>query len=484
MMKTSSFAAGVLVAIVASVTSAADPLGGYRSTSPVPAIGHAVDFLASTHTSTPETASWSTEHSDQTPQGSDVAPVGYWSTESPGSPNAIPSPVTRPPIPQQRTYQPVFKLDTPITDELLDFQNRQTGKQLFVLESQRRAEGYPSVTLGAQFRASALGAYTNRAGKFSYLGRFPPGFDDQTASDVRLLQANQAIVAHVGHGVSGYFETLFSDVFSFQSFNQGSWQVRQAYVVLGDLDQTPWYGWIGKKTLDFGDLGTLSPFTQAVPWHYFAPLAEGAGVGYSDGRVHITAAAVNGGRGIRVADSTGRGNLENFVANATVIFPFADDGLFTLGAGYLHSTIYDGLTAEHTNPNIVGPRNGALDVNARFDYGPVSLAGEYITTVDPWPVVAHRVEAWKAEGAYRITGLNRPAFLSVSYSEGIQGAAGTDFEFNRQLVVGARVDFTPNVYGTLEWVRSMGFAPLINITTVSDREVVQDSAVVGLVVVL
>ena len=168
-----------------------------------------------------------------------------------------------------------ISLNTPITSTLLDFQNRQTGKQLFVLESQRQSCSHPSFVVGAQFRASAMAAHTNTADRFPYLGRFPTDFENTHATDARLLQANQSIVAHASPWVSGYMETLYSDVFTFPTFEQGSWQVRQAYVVVGNLDETPFYAWLGKKTLDFGDFSTLNPFTQAVPWHYFAPLAEG-----------------------------------------------------------------------------------------------------------------------------------------------------------------------------------------------------------------
>lgn len=376
-------------------------------------------------------------------------------------------------------------LNVAVTEPLLNFQNRQTEKQLLVLDGQRNVacQG-PHAYLGAQFRASFLAAQTNSPNRFSYLGRFPPDFDGRSATDARLVHANQAIVAHVSPWASGYFETLFSDVFTFPTFTQGSWQVRQAYAVVGNFDESPFYGWIGKKNLDFGDFGTLSPFSQAMPWHYFAALAEGVGVGYSDGYVHVTAAAVNAGRGIRVADTIGKGNLSNFTINSRVVIPFNDQVAMSLGAGYLHSTIYDGATAEHTNPLIFGPRNGAWDVNGRLDIGGLSFSGEYVSTLNDWPAVAHKVSAWKAETAYFYADWYKPITFAVSFSEGIQGASGTQFEFNRQLVVGTRIDFSPNWYGTLEWVRSSGFAPLIDITTVSNRDVVQNTAVIGLVLAL
>ena len=73
---------------------------------------------------------------------------------------------------------------------------------------------------------------------------------------------------------------------------------------------------------------------------------------------------------------------------------------------------------------------------------------------------------------------------SISYSDGDQGSPGSEFEFNRQLVLGYQKQLSDNMRVSAEYVRSSGFAPLINITTVSDRDVVQDSVVLGMTLVL
>lgn len=77
-----------------------------------------------------------------------------------------------------------------------------------------------------------------------------------------------------------------------------------------------------------------------------------------------------------------------------------------------------------------------------------------------------------------------PAWWAVSWSEGIQGPSGSEFQFNQQLVLGVELQPSPNVSFTAEYVRSLGFAPLINITTTSDRDVIQDSLVFGLVLAI
>lgn len=378
-----------------------------------------------------------------------------------------------------------LQLDTSLTYALLDFQNRQTDKEVFILlqNFRERWQG-PQVIAGGQARLSAIVAHTNRTNKFSYLGRFPTDFTGDWASDARILQANAQLTAAVTPWASVYGELLFSDVFTFSSFNQGSLQMRQAYAVLGDFNVSPWYGFIGKKNVGFGDMSTLSPFTQSVVWHYFAALAEGVGVGYYDHGLHATLAGINGGRGIRVADSVSRGKINNFAANLSYTLGNTDRGMLTLGLGYLHGTIFDGLTAEHLDQNQFGENyNGAWDVNARFDLGNLTVAGEYVSTVADWPVTNNHVSAYRLESAYALETV-KPSRLSISWSDGRQGPAGSQFEFNRQLVLGYGVYFNRHALGTIEYVRSTGFAPLIDITTVSDRNVAQDSIVLGLNLVL
>lgn len=375
---------------------------------------------------------------------------------------------------------PWLRLDTGLSYPLLDFQNRQTDKELLILESRAAMPTDDfSLTLGAQGRFSLLAATTNETDKFPYLGRFPTDFSGDSATDARILQLNSHMTAAVNSWATVYWELLFSDVFTFNSFNQGSLQTRQAYAIFGDLQRSPFYLYLGKKNVGFGDLETLSPFTQSVVWHYFAVLAEGIGAGYHGENWDVTLAGINGGRGIRVADSVERGKLNNFAANATYRIGLDCQHQLRLGGGFLYGTIYDGETAEHLDVNQFGTfYNSAWDVNARLDWGRWSASGEYVSTVDPWPVTDARVSAYRVEGAYR-PGTARPSQLSVSWSEGRQGDGGTEFEFNRQLVLGCGVRVHQRAFVTAEYVRSSGFAPLINITTVSDRSVVQHSAVFG-----
>ncbi len=309
------------------------------------------------------------------------------------------------------------RLNTPLSAPLLDFQNRQTDKQLLILGSIPAVVQRPVIVPAAQMRLSGLIGRTNVANKFGYLGRFPPDFvgpligpepppgvpgtvpfpdrrprePNRTASDLRILQANLAATAYFTPWAAGYVETLFSDVFTFtRDPRQGTFQVRQAYATFGNLREFPLYGFIGKKNVSFGDFSTLSPFTQAAPWHYFAALGEGAGVGYVRGGLHLVATGLAGGRGVRVSDSEQNGRVNNFALNASYAGR-AGAFEYLVGAGYLDGTIYNAGVPEHEDRELFGPPTGAWDVNGTLRWRRLTLAAEYVRTSLPWPVTDHDV---------------------------------------------------------------------------------------------
>ncbi|WP_206678680.1 LbtU family siderophore porin [Alienimonas chondri] len=377
------------------------------------------------------------------------------------------------------------RLDTPHSAALLDFQNRQTDKQLLLLGSIPTVVPRPVLVPAAQMRLSGIAGRTNTPGKFGYLGRFPTDFTGTTATDLRILQANLAATAYFTPWVTGYVETLFSDVFSFPTFNQGSFQVRQAYAVFGNARKSPLYAFIGKKSVSYGDFGSLSPFSQAMPWHYFNALGEGGGVGYVKGGLHVVLTGLSGGRGVRTSDSPTKGKVNNYAVNASYA-GCVGEFEYLVGAGYLDGTIYNAKTAEHIDVDASGPQNGAWDVNGTLRWRRATVAAEYVQTVKNWPVTDYEVSAWKAESAYDISALGRPLRLSTSYSVGKQAQDGLEFDRNAQLVLGAGWQVNPNALLSLEYVRSIGFAPLIALTapTVSDRDVRQNSVVLGVSLVL
>lgn len=373
----------------------------------------------------------------------------------------------------------LVQLDSPLFSEMLNFQNRQGDKEIAILESNPWGFQGPQLLVGGQMRGSLLGAFTNQTNKFGYLGRFPTDFEGDSATDARILQGQLAGLARIAPVASVYFETLYSDTFSFPTADQGSFQMRQFYGVIGDFTVSPFYAYLGKKNLSFGDMSTLSPFSQAMTWHYFSGLGEGVGIGYSDRGLNVTISALNGSRGIRVIDSERKGSLNNFAFNGIYTGELSSEFAYSMGAGYLMGTIYNANVAEHTDAAVFGANNGAWDVNGALRVGRALIAGEVVQTERLWPTTGAKVSAWRIESAYDLRWA-KPTRASISWSSGSQGPTGSQFEFNRQLALGFSRYWHPQVMISAEYVRSIGFAPLMNITTASDRSVRQNSLVLGL----
>jgi len=208
---------------------------------------------------------------------------------------------------------------------------------------------YPEqdVILSAQMRPGAFFETTNEKDKFAYLGRFPPNFRGNSASVADINDFAFALTYSPAPCIHGYWEVLCSDAITFVTDpRQGTIQNSKIYATIGDFNRSPLYFTIGKRSISFGQMYTVNPFTAPVTWHYFGALHDGCSVGYYDSGLYLEATAMNGGRGIRVADTNHRGKLDNWAINGRYQI-CSSEGSIALGGGYLHSTIYDGPEAEH-----------------------------------------------------------------------------------------------------------------------------------------
>ncbi len=355
-------------------------------------------------------------------------------------------------------------------------------KQLVLLQY-ARCMPCQQVLLSAQLRASACYGHTNKKDKFGYMGRFPINFRGHEASEADINDFTLSLTYSPLRWVHGYWEFLHSDYVAFSHDpRQGYNHTQKVYAVVGDFDRSPFYFTIGRRDVAFGAMYTVNPFTPSVTWHYFGPLAEGASVGYYDGPLHIEAMAINGGRGIRVADTNETGRIDNWSLNASYGFCIGGWSI-RAGAGYLYSTIYDGAVAEHEGPISKGPRNGIWDVNLEIVHDQWRSYCEYCTTEHRWRATRHRVHtfSWGTSYCMRDPWCN-VVVLSAEYGEGIQGPECSEYFWNSQVTLGLNYIFKYNAQFSFEYVRCHGFAPLLNITKpgVSNRDALENVFLLGL----
>jgi hypothetical protein len=362
-------------------------------------------------------------------------------------------------------------------------------KPLVLLKYRQWDPCSPPVILGAQLRPAVFYGYTNTRDKFSYMGRFPVDFFGNDASYADINDFTLSLTYSMMGWIHGYWEFLHSDQITFfGDGRQGANHTQKVYALFGNLNCCPVYATIGKRDVSFGQMYTVNPYTPSLTWHYFGALAQGAAIGYYKDGLYAEATLLNGGRGIRVADTNETGKLDNWAVNASYELCCYNSWSLKVGAGYLYSTSYDGPEPEHIGPISVGPRNDIYDVNLRMQFPGGWAYVEYASTMHRWLATNHVIDTLSLGAQYCFYDCwqKRPLVFSVDYGRGIQGPRGAEYRENTQLVVGLDYRLRDNIRFSLEYIRAGGFAPLLDITDpeVSQQDVHEDCIQLGITLVI
>ena len=367
-----------------------------------------------------------------------------------------------------------------ISTELLDWNHDPNGTSVKLLRGRLNDVLKPGrAYLHGRFQYGHAEEWTNEAGKFPYLGRFPfqHGPDEQGSQDIVFRGQLAGTVTMPGitlFGEAFYSDTLYRE--------DDRWDVRRASVTLGDLSVAPVYLKGGLDFVDFGHMGAYGPFLQSMNWHYFATQVEAphVSVGYVGNGVEAAATYIPGGRHVRVAASDD--DDPNFALDASYRRELRPGIEVEVGAGYLHDTIYDTRIPHHLRAlrdMQETVRNGAANVRAEVGVGDFDLMGEYTTTLEDWPATGVPVTALTLQGRWRGSIHDMPLTLSAAYGLGRQGRSGDEWEEMEQYVLGAELQLNPYAKLQAEYVYNTGFAPLIAITRVSDQSVKAHTVTLG-----
>ena len=259
--------------------------------------------------------------------------------------------------------------------------------------------------------------------------------------------------------------------------------MRKYWVAVGDLDRSPFYLAVGRKTLNFGNFASYAPFTHNHSSHYFwaqsdDPVIE---LGYVTDKTQLALTLIPEHRGLRVISSPGNnGDLSNFALNGSHRFEFQNDTSLTVGGGYLRGTIYDSAIAHHPpDEGTFRSWNAAYNVNATYSGANFDIMAEYTTTDDIWPATGHKVTATTLQGRYRSQLFGKPVTYSLMASRGLQGAGGTEWERMEQVILGFEIEPTPHLKLGAEYMYNNGFVPLIRPTITGDRGVESHTFILG-----
>jgi len=373
--------------------------------------------------------------------------------------------------------------------EMLDPKTNINSKQLYLLEQKRDGVlDKNTVYIGGAVTAIADYWDSNTDDKFGYLMRHPTANNQigDKVSEAVIHSAQTNFTANIGDWVTAYGEFLYDPQQSFGTgtvtdLNRNQIQLRQGYVLFGNLEKTPFYGAIGKMSTPFGLTDTVNPFSASTNWHAFGGLANGILLGYNKNGLHIRAEAVEGGAQFRAANVPVEGTnvpskLNNYVVDANYTMNFGNMGLggnandIMVGGSYERGSAYcQSYPVIHFNPCEVA--NPAWAVYSRMNIGNFTFMAEFDKTVDAWPGTfnptapldiypASKVSTLSLGGRYTTRINNKRTDFSLDYSNFTAGPDGSPWERQNQWVVGSAMFLSDSVKLFGEGILVEGYAPL------------------------
>lgn len=391
-------------------------------------------------------------------------------------------------------------------------------RKVHVLIEERKAGNLDTgdVVLGASL--IALGDYqmSNTDSKFAYLMRHPTSNNQigKEVSEFAVHSFQLSLTGSLNSWLAAYAEMLYNPQQSFgtgiiTSIERNLVQLRKGFIVLGDLNKFPVYGAIGKMDAPFGQMGTVSPFTNSTMWHAFGGLGYGAQISFKKWNIHATMMAVQGGAQFRamntpVGDSTNvPSKINNFTADLNYTYKLGEKSSFNIGASYLHGCAYcHEFPVFHFDPckdnNPAWTAYAKLQINDKF-----VIKGSYAQTLKVWPGTHNPTPPLNIYAASDVSSLDFgakytfkadakvPLSISGEFSNFKAGPEGAPWERQNQIVAGfsALIKrssklfvelFRTDGYVPLNWISgSSAFAPFPPGTTHSVRNAFSNGIVVG-----
>lgn len=364
---------------------------------------------------------------------------------------------------------------------MLDPTTEINRKQLVLLES--RQSGLlkkNAVHISGAVTAIANYQESNVNDKFGYLMRHPTANNQvgSTVSEATIHSVQLALTGTFGDWVTAYAEMLYDPEQSFGSgtntdLNRNQVQVRKAYVLLGNLEESPYYASLGKMAIPFGLTDTVNPFTASTVWHAFGGLANGVTLGYLTDSVNISLMGVQGGAQFRAANSPVDGtnvpsSLNNFAFDANYTLDTGENSELLMGASYQRASAYcQDFPITHFSE--CSDNNPAYDAYAQFSTENWVYKAEWAETTKKWPGTANPtlpqfgpsdVTSFDVGVKHRTEVKGKPADISLEFSRFDAGPDGAEWEDQDQYVLGYASYIQPTVKLFAEYIRTEGFAPL------------------------
>lgn len=377
----------------------------------------------------------------------------------------------------------IVKLNSRFSYLMLD-QNQDLRKLDILLDARKNELFKPgTIYIGASIIGLLDYQHSNTEDKFGYLMRHPTS-NNQRAKDVSeavIHSAQLSFSGAVNNWISLYGELLYNPEQSFgagtiTSLGRNGVQLRKGMIVLGDMAKAPIYFAFGKMDGNFGQTGSVSPFTNSTMWHAFGTLAYGAVLGFDKAGINASLMLIQGGAQFRAAhtivdDTNIPSQLNNFGLDINYTLEPIDKMQLKIGGSYQRGSAYcQPWPVQHFMP--CEENVPAYSIYGKLDYGRLQLMGSFASTTDEWPGTfnpnpplnefeAAKVSSLSLGGSYRIYQTGELDFtLSGEFSNFVAGADGSPWERQNQIIAGLSMEVKSSSRLFFEFFNTSGYAPL------------------------
>lgn len=271
------------------------------------------------------------------------------------------------------------RTDTDYSQQMLSNQNF-TGSVLNILNARKSGDlASNAIYIGGKGELYAEYQSTSSVAA----GVHPSGAstNNNSSTEVNLPYADLAFTSTIGDWVTGFADLQVSNA------ADSSVKLPAAYFVVGNLSQSPFYGFGGKKVVEFGKFSSPNNFMPTLTRAYFMAYGGQVGTGFAMNGLDVVATFMNGkGMAMMNSQASNAQQLNDFAVNASYTGKAGNLGYYA-GAGYINAT---GFSANKTTatPNIDGTVNfansnkmvGALDFNAGVTVQGLAVNGEFLVT--------------------------------------------------------------------------------------------------------
>ncbi|MDF2529255.1 MAG: hypothetical protein K0Q57_135 [Gammaproteobacteria bacterium] len=242
----------------------------------------------------------------------------------------------------------------------------------------------------------------------------------KNGSNFYLTTADLDAMANMSSWLTGFVE-LKGD---FTANSNGTPYFSKAFMMLGNLNQSPFFGVAGKTNVPFGAFGGGGPWSNALQRTAFRPNETSQlRAGYLQNGVGAEVAAIN--------DSTFSKNLDDLVYSTSYTKQINQFN-YQVGASYLSDirgtssaigNAYNTSSVPVSSADtIYGKRNGAYDFNGQVGYGNYAVIGEFLRTTTGATVIANNTDtglmsAWVLGGSYSPMIRGKATAFTLSYSK-------------------------------------------------------------------